>query len=193
MLRYARLLALATIMIGGGIGLAAVAAAPNSAPAAQTTATPPPESIDYGAATLVSGSIVSFMLDPGTITTDADGVSHARGGLVSYILVSNDSRIAGLVTGTWQADGWGPDQGSSAFVQWGTETLTSRDGSWVADYSGIYTDVTGDVISWWYQGRGAYAGLTFFMWMTDPDLWTCSGFIYPGTPPGSKMSNGASS
>lgn len=142
-----------------------------------------PGIVAYGGATYVSGRAVDFRLNEGTVTTDADGSSHSRGGSFTYQLRSDDPRVVGLVTGTWNSDRWGPEY-NGALVQWGEATLTNDKGSWVGRYAGVMATPIGDMISRWWTGTGAYQGLTFFFWLQG-DIFeaTWHGLIYPGDPP----------
>ena len=182
------------IMAAATLVLTACGAA-TSGSTATTTQPPPtqpsttaaaPTTASYGKATYVSGTISGFDISEGTVTTDSDGSSHGRGGSVTYQLVSDDPRVSGQVSGTWNSDRWGT-QDNGALVQWGEVTLTNSKGSWVASYAGAYAAPVGDMINRWWVGTGAYQGLTFFCWMQVKDFsdptsqWY--GVIYPGTPP----------
>jgi hypothetical protein len=142
-----------------------------------------PGIVAYGGATYVSGRAVDFRLNEGTVTTDTDGSSHSRGGSFTYQLRSDDPRVDGLVTGTWNSDRWGVES-NGALVQWGEATLTNDKGSWVGAYAGVMATPIGDMISRWWTGTGAYQGLTFFFWLQG-DIFeaTWHGLIYPGDPP----------
>lgn len=140
-------------------------------------------------ATLVSGETSSFATTEGTVTTDANGASHSRNGTVTYTMTSNDARVSGTVEGSWNSDRWGESAANGAIVQWGTSRLTNEGGSWQAPYSGIYTSETGDIITRWYTGTGAYEGLTFYMWIAGSRDFDWQGLIFPGTPPTSSTSS----
>lgn len=137
-----------------------------------------------GGATYLTGRIADFTLDQGTVTTDADGVTHSRGGATTYTLISNDARVAGTVTSTWNTDRWGPGPANGAFVEWGEATLTNENGTWETSHSGIYATPLGDMNARWWVGSGDYTGLTFYMALPgETEPWEWVGLIYPGTPP----------
>lgn len=135
-----------------------------------------------GGATYVTGRIADFTIDEGTVSTNADGTSQSRDGTITYTLISNDARVTGTVTGTWNSDRWGT-QANGAIIQWGEATITNENGTWEAPYNGIWTSTLGDVLTRWWQGSGDYAGLTFYMAASGEWNWEWVGFIYPGTPP----------
>lgn len=130
----------------------------------------------------MTGRITDFTLHEGTVTNDADGTSHSRDGTISYTLISDDARVTGTVTGTWNSDRWGNPL-NGAIVQWGEATITNEDGTWEASYNGIWTSGLGDVLTRWWQGSGDYAGLTFYMVATGKSTWQWVGLIYAGSPP----------
>lgn len=163
------------------------ATATQPAGAQPSAATAAPTTVAYGTATYVSGTVTDFAINQGTVTTVApDGTSHSRGGSFTYQLVSDDPRVSGQVTGTWNSDRWG-SEGNGALVQWGQATLTNSKGNWIGTWTGANAAPVGDMVNRWWTGTGAYQGLTFFFWMqakdiTDPSsLW--HGVIYPGPPP----------
>jgi len=176
MRRISLIIAVSTVILFGTLAAAHSGAGQTATPPA-SVATP----ITHGPTTLVTGTIEGFSLSIGTPTVNADGSVSYRNGRASYRLISNDPRVTGSVTGTWQADTWGSaDNGS--LVQWGTDVLTNNGGTWEGTFTGIYTSETADMISWWFVGTGAYDGLTFYLLMTDLEgEWT--GLIFPGTPP----------
>ena len=135
-----------------------------------------------GGATYVTGRIADFVIDEGSVTTNADGTSQSRDGTLTYTLVSDDPRVAGTVTGTWNSDRWG-NPADAAITQWGEATITNENGTWEASYNGICTSTLGDVITSWWRGSGDYEGLTFYMAATGKSAWEWVGLIYPGTPP----------
>jgi hypothetical protein len=121
-----------------------------------------------------------------TVTTDADGVQHARGGNFTLTDTMNDPRVSGLHTVIDLAmDYWG-----GAIVQWGTERIENDQGAWVGFGSGIYSTERGDIVAAWLRGTGAYEGLTYFMLVDSRDLrigvtsvYRVRGQIFPGEPP----------
>jgi hypothetical protein len=154
----------------------------------ETSATTSPLVVtDYeGGATYLTGRIESFNIDEGSLETDADGVQHSRDGTVSYQLVTDDPRVTGTVTGTWNTDRWG-DLYDGAMTQWGTATLTNENGTWEGDYAGGFASPVGDIITRWWTGTGEYEGLTFYMWVAGSEpgvpIFDIGGIIVPGDPP----------
>lgn len=158
-------------------------AAPTTVAESTTSTTLAPVSYQ-GGATYVTGRIADFTIDEGTLTTDSDGASHSRDGTITYTLISNDARVTGTVTGTWNSDRWGAGPAKAAITQWGEATLENENGTWEAPYNGIYATPFGDMIARWWQGGGDYAGLTFYMAVPGGSApWEWVGLIYPGTPP----------
>jgi hypothetical protein len=62
--------------------------------------------------------------------------------------------------------------------------LENEGGAWEGRLTGVASvpDV-GDVITIWYTGTGAYAGLSYFELWTDAAPWQLQGLIFPGDPP----------
>ena len=148
---------------------------PTTAPASSTTA-------NTTATTLASTTTAA---DPETSTTLGSvsypgGATYVTGRIADF--VSDDPRVAGTVTGTWNSDRWG-NPADGAITQWGEATITNENGTWEASYNGIWTSTLGDVITRWWQGSGDYEGLTFYMAATGKSAWEWVGLIYPGTPP----------
>jgi hypothetical protein len=196
----------ALIGFAGVALLAACAAAPSptrtsvvtAAPATTTAtpilaATPPPAAaptpipsgtpIAYGPAVVVHGR-ASCDATWGTTTTGADGTSHMRGGVVECIHTSNDDRVSGNETSSFNGDGWA----NAAMVLFGASRITNEGGSWEGTYSGANSDSTGDIVLWWFKGTGGYAGLSYVMWehLSPAEVaWSypVEGMIFPGEPP----------
>ena len=189
----AALLALALPACDGDSGAAPTA---NSAPTVEPTVAPTSTigtPITYaGQATYVTGTLEDFSLDQGTVTYDDDGASHSRDGILAYTMISDDPRVSGTLTGTWNSDRWGElDHG--ALVQWGDVVLTNDNGTWEGPYTGAYaSDYGGDVVTRWTVGTGAYEGLTFYFWLTYADGAQWYGIIYPGEPPPNVLPNNPS-
>ena len=146
-----------------------------------------PEPIAYGQATYVIGRM-TFSMKPGAPTKDPDGTQHFRDVRVTGTATSADPRLTGTVEGVWNADAWGPGLDDGALIQWGTSKITTEEGTWEGTQTGGYTTETSDQITWWYIGRGAYEGLSMFMWITESDTYgrgdhAIYGLIFPGTPP----------
>jgi hypothetical protein len=124
----------------------------------------------------------------GTQTKDASGDTHIRDGTFHCTTVSNDPRVSGEITGTWAMNAWGPTPQNSSFVQWGTVRLENEGGAWDGTYTGMFTPDTGDLISFWFTGTGAYEGLSYFEWdvmpiSLGPVGFPVVGLIFPGSPP----------
>jgi hypothetical protein len=139
-----------------------------------------------GGATYVTGHIEDFVMDEGTLETDADGAQHSRDGTVTSRMVAGDPRVTATVVATWNSDRWGVYE-DGALIQWGTATLTNENGTWECDYTGAYASPVGDSITRWCRGTGDYEGLTLYMWIAggqpgDVDFGF-EGIIVPGDPP----------
>jgi hypothetical protein len=166
--------------------------APTLVPTATPTARPTPAPIAYGAATVVSGTESCTFEKTGTTTTDADGTGHYRGAVLSCTDMSNDPRVSGPVTYTWEYDGWG----QGATVQWGTGRLENAGGGWDGTMTGSYSTPRGDLLLFWFTGSGGYEGLSYAMWaVLSPAVvaWTypVDGIIFPGSPPAPKPGDDA--
>ncbi|MBI1377380.1 MAG: hypothetical protein GC157_07855 [Frankiales bacterium] len=160
---------------------------PATAGAGSSSALPSPSRTTWGSTAYVTGTFADFNLQEGEVTTQADGSAHSRNGSFTYRLVSDDPRVAGTVTGTWNSDRWGSGPDDGALVQWGESTLTNDGGTWVGSWAGTMASPVGDMVSRWWRGTGQYEGLTFFFWMkakdiTDPTS-TWDGVVYTGDPP----------
>jgi hypothetical protein len=148
-------------------------------PTARPAATP-------GPVVWVTGTATCPVLDLGDFSTDPDGVGHWRGGTVRCITSTDDVRVSGThTTTTWQADWWGDiTLPRGELVQWATVRLENQGGAWEGRLTGVASvpDV-GDIITIWYTGSGAYAGLSYFELWTEADPWMLQGLIFPGDPP----------
>ncbi|MCV2393697.1 hypothetical protein OEB99_05190 [Actinotalea sp. M2MS4P-6] len=129
---------------------------------------------------------VSFTVEEGTLTTDADGTQHSRGGSSTATFMGNDPRLQGTETATWNTDRWGSGIENGALTQWGTSVIETADGTWEGTYAGAFSTETADMITWWMTGTGAYEGLSMFMWGTTtvgvPVGWNYA-VIVPGEIP----------
>jgi hypothetical protein len=165
-------------------GSPAPAAAPTVAPG-PATPEPTPEPYDYGPATIVEGTEACDTKE-GTETIAADGTKQSRGWILTCVDTSNDPRVTGPVTYSWNYDMWGSDS-RFAHVQWGSGRLENAGGAWEGTYSGSFSTANGDVILFWFEGRGGYEGLAYGMWAVlplDEVAWTypVKGIVFPGTP-----------
>lgn len=155
-------------------------------PTARPTPTPTPTPIAYGPAVVVEG-IESCTTSGGTESTDPDGTTHSRGTVLTCTDTSNDPRVSGTVSYTWNYDLWG--SGSQfAHVQWGAGRLENAGGAWEGTYTGSFSSVNGDVLLFWFKGTGGYEGLSYGMWAVlslAEAAWTypVRGVIFPGPPP----------
>lgn len=140
-----------------------------------------------GGATYLTGRLDEFVIDEGTLETDANGLVHSRDGTISYRLVTDDPRVSGTVDATWNTDRWGTDIYDGAMTQWGTATLTNENGTWEGDYAGAFASPVGDILTRWWRGTGGYEGLTFYMWIAGSEpgvaIFDVGGIIFPGDPP----------
>jgi hypothetical protein len=161
-------------------------------PTASRTAggpSPTPGIVGYGSATLIRGwEACSGGGEGGTESTPGpDGITRIRGMPFSCRVVFNDARASGSKTGPVSLDGWG-DPSDGAIVEWAQRTITNDEGTWVGQLTGIYTTETGDLMTAWYRGTGAYEGLSMFIWMPAPPGSISSGYpligpIFEGEPP----------
>jgi len=190
-------LAVATL-VGGCSTSASPSSSPTTAPSASvspvslpTTPGPPSGSPAVATMTQVVGTSSRVSLDRGTVTTDAKGVQHARGGTVVVQDAVDDPRVGGTTTMTWNMDYWGtPDWSQGALVQWGTARIVNSGGAWEGNATGVSSTDRGDIDATWYTGTGGYAGLGYFRLSTSADLsagvtrrWNIRGLIFPGDPP----------
>jgi hypothetical protein len=144
----------------------------------------------WGPATLVV-VIEKCFLSVGEVTNEPDGVSsHQRGGQVGCSDEASDPRVSGMLSGTFEADGWNVSGGLTpdAFAEWGVLRLENAGGTWEGTYTGAFTRETGDLITVWLTGTGAYDGLTYYQFVraapgTVASGYQFYGFIYPGSPP----------
>lgn len=162
-------------------------AAPAPTPPASPDVTPTPSPRSSGNAVYVTGT-QRCLAGAGKVTTDADGETHQRGGTLWCMNEGIDPRVSGEMTGTFEFDGWGSSRMNLAFVQWGTVRLENDDGAWVGHYSGAAAPDTGDLVTFWFEGTGGYAGLSYFLWAhmpisAGPVGFPVVGLIFPGSPP----------
>lgn len=187
-----RAVVLGVLVAGCSGGSSAPTATPTTRPATPTTPTiavPSPTSIRYGEAVLVQGSL-TYSLDEGTITTDAAGHRHSRGGSTQVTLTCSDPRVTASGTETWESDQFGEGPANGALVQWGDSRFSNAAGGWVGHYTGIASTATQDTITWWMTGTGGYQGLSLYLWATEADWGHWQGLIYPGGLPPMTRSTG---
>ncbi len=134
------------------------------------------------AVAVVTGTGTCPRADLGNATTDADGATHYRGGTFVCTVATDEPRVSGTETASWNMDLWGT-AGNGALVQWGTARLKNDGGAWEGSGSGVYSSDRGDIIAFWYSGTGGYAGLSYFELWTGREPWTIQGQIFPGDPP----------
>ncbi len=160
--------------------------APAATPSPSPEPTPTPSPRSWGDTVFVTGT-QRCLASAGKVTTDASGETHLRDGTLWCMNEVNDPRVSGKFTGTFAFDGWGAGA-NQAFVQWGTVRLENDGGAWVGHYSGAFTPDTGDLVTFWLEGTGGYAGLSYFEWAVMPISLGPVGFpvvglIFPGSPP----------
>jgi hypothetical protein len=159
-------------------GPSAAVATPTPAPTLPT-----PAAVTYGPVTLVTGANTCPGLNP-DFSQDPDGTWHVRDLTVECTDETDDPRVSGTHTASWNMDFWGtPAQGVGAGVQWGTVRLENAGGAWEGRLSGVYSSGPGDTIVIWYKGTGGDAGLAYFELLTGSDPWKIQGQISPGDPP----------
>ena len=147
-------------------------------PSAVATPTPTPAAVSHGPVTVVTGTGRCPVLNP-VWTTDPDGTQHLRNLSVECTEETNDPRVSGTHTATWNMDVWE----GAAGVQWGTARLENAGGAWEGPLSGVYSAERGDTIMVWYTGTGGYHGLAYFELWTGQEPWKIQGQIFPGDPP----------
>lgn len=162
-----------------------------AAPAATTdpAPTPMPAPVSWGDAVLVRGVEACAASGVVASTPDASGKVHVLGDDITCTMEMNDPRVSGTKYGPFEIVAWGSET-DGAFVQWGSpRTIENAGGSWVGTYTGIRTPQTGDLISIWFEGRGGYAGLSFFEWVVVPadatgtTRYPVTGLIFPAGVP----------
>jgi hypothetical protein len=156
---------------------------------AEATGTERPEAggpVSDDAVAVVTGTGTCPRADLGESTTDAEVVTHYRGGTFRCTMTTDDPRVSGThTTATWNADWWGQaDLSSGALVQWATVRLENDGGAWEGQLTGVAAlPDLGDTIVIWYKGTGGYAGLSYFELWTGREPWKIQGLIFPGDPP----------
>lgn len=163
----------------------ATSAIPAVSPSTAPTATVLPTAITYGPVTVVSGVETCDMSGIfGEVSGMGTSVQHSRNGTAKCTDKTDDPRVSGAYTATWNMDYWGtPDHLNGAVVQWGTARLTATGGTWEGRATGVYSSDHGDTIVTWWTGTGAYAGLAYFELVTGGAPWKIQGQIFPGSPP----------
>ena len=144
--------------------------------------TPTPSPVTFGPVTLVTGTESCPGVNPDW-TTDPNGPWHVRDQPIECTDKTDDPRVSGTHTATWNMDVWGAlDNGAG--VQWGTVRLENAGGAWEGRLSGVASlPGRGDTIVIWYKGTGGYAGLSYFELITGSEPWKIQGQIFPGDPP----------
>ena len=138
--------------------------------------------ITYGPVTEITGAGTCPTADLGSGTTDAAGMTHYRGGTFKCTMTTDDPRVDGTETASWNMDLWGTAE-DGALVQWGSARLENEGGAWEGTGSGVYSSDRGDIIAFWYKGTGGYAGLGYFELWTGKEPWNIRGEIFPSDPP----------
>jgi hypothetical protein len=173
----------------------AATSAPTTAPSTPGAltprpATPAPSPVRWGDAVLVHGTeactVEHLLLSP----PDPTGTARVRDAAAICQMDFDDRRVSGVKTGPFGFDGWGT-LGNGAFVQWGApRTITNDGGTWVGWFTGAYASPTGDMITAWYEGAGAYEGLSFYEWIagSGSGSYDVTGLIFPGAPPAAASS-----
>ena len=159
----------------------AAVATPAPAPTPTASAAGP---MTFGPVTVVTGTESCPGLNPDW-TRDPNGTWHVRDQTVECIDSTDDPRVSGTHTATWNMDVWGAlDQGAGAGVQWGAVRLENAGGAWEGQLSGVASlPGRGDIIVIWYKGTGGYAGLAYFELLSGSDPWKIQGQVLPGDPP----------
>lgn len=132
----------------------------------------------------VPPSLAPVPYGPTTLTSGAE-TCDVEADTATCTVTNTDPRVAGTVVYTWNTVKWG-DMVNGSLVQWGRGRLVNSGGTWDGRYSGIWTPATGDIINFWYEGTGGYAGLSYYMTYEFPQTglyWHTRGLIFPGKPP----------
>ena len=155
---------------------------PVATPTAVATATIAPTAT-YGPVAVITGvERCNMAAIFGTTSGEGTSVQHSRNGTAKCTDTTNDPRVSGDYTASWNMDYWGtPDDTNGAIVQWGTARLASAGGAWEGRPTGVYSSDLGDTIVCWWTGTGGYAGLTYFELVTGIGPWTIQGQIFPGS------------
>jgi hypothetical protein len=119
-------------------------------------------------------------------TTDPDGTKHVRDDYHAdrCRVTTDDPRVSGSRTSTWNMDLWGRPGISHKLVQWGTVRLENAGGVWEGRAAGVASyPKRGDIFMNWYKGAGGYKGLGYFELWIGFEPWKIQGQIFPGDPP----------
>ena len=111
-----------------------------------------------------------------------------RGASLDCTLEFNDPRLSGTKKGPYAGDAWGSEDGGAVVIWSPEQRIENAAGAWVGTMSGVFTSPTGEMISAWFEGTGAYEGLSFFEWIgvsggAGPSGYAVTGLIFPGKPP----------
>jgi hypothetical protein len=151
--------------------------------AVTTTTTGPAEPVVRGPSAYVIGredcKIIGMEV-PLTETRPEPGLQKGRDGEFVCTVTNNDPRVAGTSRYTLNQNRWGTGPQNGNIVQWGTIHLENDQGAWDADYLGIYTSETGDVVTSLFTGSGDYEGLSYYRWaISFGQSWETQGVIFP--------------
>jgi hypothetical protein len=180
MVRAARTL---TVALGGAPMLALastwMALAAESAMAASGT--------DPRAASFFTGTApVSGACRAATPTTEVvDGVKQVRGeGWGCLTWTTDDPRFSGTSVNIYDYDEYlqaaDTATGRAGSIVAGRERIENADGAWEGTWTQLNVETYHDVAGW-FEGEGAYEGLSAYVVITDPDgSATVWGLIRPG-------------
>ena len=127
-------------------------------------------------------------MNRGTTTEEADGSSSYRDAYFQTRWTAGDPRFEGRGEYTANSNTYAIGLPQELTVGWGTQTLTTDEGTWTSR-SGSFAIVDGDesVIPIWFEGGGAYDGMSAFLLQQiheTPDIeqayFTFEGWIVPG-------------
>jgi len=154
---------------------------PTATEGADPTPTAVPDPIDYGVSRFVVGNEDCEMEPLAVSPTWSSDMMHGRDAEFICTVTANDPRAAGTAHYTWNLDRWGTSEAHGSQVQWGTIRIENDGGAWEAEYVGVYTSATGDVVAANFSGSGDYAGLSYYRWSfeTFGTSWPTKGLIYP--------------
>jgi len=144
----------------------------------------PTAPMQWGQAVLVHGRESNCVGSVTPSSPDPNGMIELHGGITCVVLF-DDPRVSGTKSVEWHGNAWGTQE-AGAFVEWGSDRIENDQGTWEGAFTGAYSSETGDMITVWFAGTGAYEGLSFFEFFNFPPNTTgyeVRGLIFAGSPP----------
>ena len=122
--------------------------------------------------------------DAGTTAVDGS-IIRVRDNVLVTIEASSDPRVSGRATITVNFDAY-PDQSGlpgATQVRYGEARLENDSGVWSGHFAGSLAG-GGFVQTYWLEGEGAYAGLSYVVTAGGSgNVWRSQGLIFPGGVP----------